>query len=399
MGNPYVHRSMLTTSQMFFGRREELGLIFNLLEGKQSISVVGERRIGKSSLLYCLSLPDIQARLGKSLQDGYIYVYADLSQYTNADPPAFFGSILGIMKKKARKWIRRKAEAAVEPELFSDVITDLSEKGITTVLLLDEFDSVASNHKFDIDFYNYLRSLANANKLCYVTASKERLVNLCHLSVASSPFFNICVSVPLGLLDRQSAIDLIQRPSLEAGLPLTDDVDLVLKQAGRHPFLIQMFCFYLFSQKAAGGKLYQTLALDLFRQEATDHFRNFWLKLGREDQSHFLEFARQPTDLVPPSALLDSSACREFVALQKVQSDAPEPEIGSIEASPEPPTRKRRIVRIVIATVCSATVIALVLLAIYLDPIQGVQGLIFLVIPALFGVIGIRELVRRRSKK
>ncbi|MGH7455296.1 MAG: hypothetical protein ACRENG_28345, partial [bacterium] len=44
---PYI-----TDPKKFFGREEELRAILNRLRTMQSTSVVGDRRIGKSSLLY-----------------------------------------------------------------------------------------------------------------------------------------------------------------------------------------------------------------------------------------------------------------------------------------------------------------------------------------------------------
>ena len=51
--NPYTNKSMLPyNSDMFFGRSGEMRRIEGLLdmENPQSVSIVGERRIGKSSL-------------------------------------------------------------------------------------------------------------------------------------------------------------------------------------------------------------------------------------------------------------------------------------------------------------------------------------------------------------
>ncbi len=55
--NPYTHRAMLPgDSPMFYGRESEISKIINRLaaERPQSCAVVGDRRIGKSSLLHRL---------------------------------------------------------------------------------------------------------------------------------------------------------------------------------------------------------------------------------------------------------------------------------------------------------------------------------------------------------
>ena len=54
MINPYVSRGPVRNAEMFFGRRQELNEITAFLRGNQSISIVGPRKIGKTSLLYHL---------------------------------------------------------------------------------------------------------------------------------------------------------------------------------------------------------------------------------------------------------------------------------------------------------------------------------------------------------
>ena len=57
MPNPYAAGGMVTDPKMFFGREDILRTITTRLAKKQSTSVVGQRRIGKSSLLYHVAHP------------------------------------------------------------------------------------------------------------------------------------------------------------------------------------------------------------------------------------------------------------------------------------------------------------------------------------------------------
>ena len=54
MNNPYIYRGPVRNAQMFFGREHELREIVAFLNGNQSVSVVGPRKIGKTSLLFHL---------------------------------------------------------------------------------------------------------------------------------------------------------------------------------------------------------------------------------------------------------------------------------------------------------------------------------------------------------
>ncbi|MGH9843337.1 MAG: hypothetical protein ACREEM_31745 [Blastocatellia bacterium] len=62
MTNPFTTRGMIRDPRQFFGRRAELDRLLDRLRTMQSVSIVGERCIGKSSLLFRLSQLDDQLR-------------------------------------------------------------------------------------------------------------------------------------------------------------------------------------------------------------------------------------------------------------------------------------------------------------------------------------------------
>jgi len=61
--NPFSNRNMITDPDGFFGRKTELATIFNRLQNLQSCDVYGERKIGKSSLLYYV-FKNVEDRIG-----------------------------------------------------------------------------------------------------------------------------------------------------------------------------------------------------------------------------------------------------------------------------------------------------------------------------------------------
>ena len=64
MENPYVFRGPIHDPKMFFGRIHEFNEIAAFLRSNQSISIVGPRKIGKTSLLFHLMRPEIWTDLG-----------------------------------------------------------------------------------------------------------------------------------------------------------------------------------------------------------------------------------------------------------------------------------------------------------------------------------------------
>jgi hypothetical protein len=69
---------MITDPDEFFGRKTELATIFSPLLNLQSCDVYGERKIGKSSLLYYI-FNTAQERLGA----GYAVAYIDMQAAEN----------------------------------------------------------------------------------------------------------------------------------------------------------------------------------------------------------------------------------------------------------------------------------------------------------------------------
>lgn len=311
MSNPYINRAMIRDPNAFFGRQKELGHLYASVAGMQSVSVVGERHFGKSSLLYCARLPQIQARVPGFDFTNHIFVYLDLTKLARLTPTAFLRWLLEELRSTDDRlsWLQPKKQ--LRPDDFEDLIDEVNAKGLKPVFMLDEFDRVAQAEKFDLAFFDFLRFLANGKDLAYVTASTHRLSELCHSSVVSSPFFNVFTVVPLGLLERDEALKLIEEPSSNAGCSLADDAEFLLSLAGRHPFFLQIACFYLFEAKTKGDKIdYQTIS-QAFRNEAEDHYGYFWEHLSDDKRQQISRSLKSPESDRRPE-LMESSGFRQF---------------------------------------------------------------------------------------
>ena len=98
--NPYLNRSMLRSLERFFGRRSQIERIMGRLDSPtpQSVALVGERRTGKSSLLWHLGQEEIYSRYLEQAAD-YVFCYIDFQRQMQLDQQgfcrvfAFFGGI------------------------------------------------------------------------------------------------------------------------------------------------------------------------------------------------------------------------------------------------------------------------------------------------------------------
>jgi AAA+ ATPase superfamily predicted ATPase len=90
--NPFFHRGPIRQRDHFFDRAGEIGQALGLLRNLQNVTVVGQRRIGKTSLLFRLADPVIHTEHGLSPAE-YVFVYLDGEELTELDS----GQVRGVM--------------------------------------------------------------------------------------------------------------------------------------------------------------------------------------------------------------------------------------------------------------------------------------------------------------
>ena len=61
MDNPFYHRGAIRRLRDFYNREAEISQILGLLRNGQSVSLIGPRRIGKSSLLIHLTRSEVRS--------------------------------------------------------------------------------------------------------------------------------------------------------------------------------------------------------------------------------------------------------------------------------------------------------------------------------------------------
>ncbi len=74
--NPYYHLAMVRDLAMFFGRNDALRRLYTAIRNQQCFSIVGARRIGKSSLLHAACSAEMQKRFGYDLSN-YVLALID----------------------------------------------------------------------------------------------------------------------------------------------------------------------------------------------------------------------------------------------------------------------------------------------------------------------------------
>jgi hypothetical protein len=83
--NPFFHRGAIRRASYFHGRQNEVAQILGLLRNGQSVSLIGPRRIGKSSILLHLCRPSVRGSY--SLQPPQaIFVMLDCQELGGSPP-------------------------------------------------------------------------------------------------------------------------------------------------------------------------------------------------------------------------------------------------------------------------------------------------------------------------
>ncbi len=286
--NPFTYGNPISDPKRFFGRRQEVDHVFSRLRNAEfeSSSIVGERRIGKTSLLKYLAHPVVYQQYGLDPHK-YLFVYIDLQMVDKSvTPPQLWRWLLRHMAsccndtqvKQMLEEVRQTQ--SIDNFALEDLFDNIDAKDKYVVLLLDEFENVTENPNFNAAFFYSLRSLAIHHHLSLITSSRRELIELCHSqAIRSSPFFNIFANINTGLFTKNDALDLISQSLAGTDIHFTDtEIDTILHIAGYHPYFLQVACSFLFDAYPKNLHTYERTAYlrKAFREEAGRHLAVYW---------------------------------------------------------------------------------------------------------------------------
>lgn len=286
MSSPFVsHRP--TVPAGFWGRDTLVEEILELVGSGQSCAIVGDRGLGKSSLLGYLADPEtlLQHDLDP---DGCLPLPLDFIQLHDIEPKDLWAEILSNLGHK------------VDSPTFADVRRVLQEmEGRRIVFLCDEMQLAVENPRLDGAVFGALRSLV-ANGCVFVIASRMSLLELeqyrdeeTRQKVLTSPFFNLFIELRLPLLERREIGEMIAGILDETEIRfVADDVRFIERVAGYHPYLIQLTATALYD--AYTGRI--TLG-DIRRENLSDDDRESLVaRVARDAEKLFRNQWRHCTD-------------------------------------------------------------------------------------------------------
>ncbi len=245
MTSPFIVGGMITDPARFWGRKQELLDIWGRLKKMHSTSIIGPRRIGKSSLAFYLY------KIGNlELGGDYEFVWLDGQSNHSTSVQQFFKEIA-----------KNSSLAYTTADDLTDCLINFEDavKGHSPrlVIIINEFELLtdAPHQKaFTIDFYNTLRLLAELSHLALVTTSKASLKELCmHVLGVSSPFYNIFEEKTLQHLTTEEAEAFLAHS--HDGVTMTpSEVQFIQEEVKfyQHPLVLQIACDSVYQNREIG---------------------------------------------------------------------------------------------------------------------------------------------------
>jgi hypothetical protein len=251
--NPYATGKPLQAgSPVFVGREDLFSFIRENLTGQAGENVlllVGERRMGKTSILRQLPL-----RLGEA----FIPVFID-GQGVGMEPGManlLYDIGLEVQRSLAENEINvelpplvdfeARPTDAFERRLLLAARTGLGERKL--LLLFDEFEELEARVRsgdLEEKVFPYLRHLMqHLESTGFIFAGTHHLEEL--TADHWSTLFNIALYKRVGLLEETAARRLISEPVSEYGLVYDDlALDKMLRATSGHPYFLQLLCHTL----------------------------------------------------------------------------------------------------------------------------------------------------------
>ena len=264
--SPYASQQPVDPS-FFFGRELQIKRILRGLESGD-FAVVGNRRIGKSSLLRKLeSLLSVTTR--------YQPLRLDCQDVTDRD------RFLRKFSMETQTTVRDLME-------FAEVMTGNPSilRSRQPILLLDEVDDLLRVDALGGDelVFRTFRSLAAKGNAHFVFCGFQTLHQRIHHP--DSPLFNFCEEIILGPLTTEETRELIEKPMRSIGVLFAQPEGMVrdiIEWSSCHPHLTQYICERLLGVLQKGAREIRTDDLRLVLTSAefrTRYEETAWGKVG-----------------------------------------------------------------------------------------------------------------------
>lgn len=294
--NPFTNRSMIKITDRFIGREAEITNILSRVRNGDSVSIVGDRRIGKSSLLYHLFLT-ANERLNDPTKTNYNLFYIDLQDPHYATMEGFCRNVIKKLDEQlgiSNASLDCKTDLDYQIALTEKLDLYAKEKALP-VLMFDEFEQLTNkSDRFNDDFFNTLRHVATRYDVSLITSTNKTLRELTETEGLTSPLWNIFMVQPMGEFIEDEVELFLKHFWMDVLSPTPEEMTFLISYCSRHPLIMQVVSFWVLKNRELG---YDELFLKKeVENELSSYFRNRneiiakWLKRKAVDTRTAVEW-------------------------------------------------------------------------------------------------------------
>jgi hypothetical protein len=273
--NPYIFGPPIRNREDFHGRAEEISLLVQCIAHGGCAAIVGERRIGKSSLLLHLQSepPEVWPDAAMPL---FVFINAQLLIRSESDLYAKVIQGIAQQTQAIRETLPRLSAEKSEQDLIL-CLEQLAPRRLA--LLIDEFEMICERPAFSEQFYLSLRAIAQNYGMSMVTATSVPLWECCAKGNGSSVFRNIFQDVRLGPFSEAETRDFVESGSRRSGVSLVRYLPQIVRLGGYLPAFVQLACSHYYEAVTRQPRLADKDHQDVqqrFAYQARSSFESIW---------------------------------------------------------------------------------------------------------------------------
>ena len=283
--NPFSDYGNIVTSNRFIGREDSLRVIANRVTRPQepgNLAIIGDPRIGKSSLVYKAVIESKPALISKRL----LPIWINLATYDQS--PIFFKSLITrcLDELEDLNWItetiQRAASRALQDEIswsegYSRIqrfFEKVRQNDVRVLFILDEFDHARILFKGDISGFQGLRELSYRPewRVTFITTSRRTIREIELQSQAISTLDGIFHKHYLVMFSDEDFQAFSDRLS-SVGMSITGEIINEIEfYCGKHPYLLEMLGYEI---------------VELFREQQQISINLAFQKIERSFVNHY----------------------------------------------------------------------------------------------------------------
>lgn len=315
--SPYITGKPVFATEMFFGRRKELGELIQLLMGQYQdkvIAIWGNRRVGKTSLLVQLQTGNpelLKVPTLSNLRESYIPIIIDFERFApTTQAYLIYHKICTEIYRKISDielfpleeipievFDKYPADTLIDDFMYK-VIRGLKSSNKKVLLLMDEFDNLIKIGGEEKGIFGFIRELINKynDNIGFIFVGADEMVEM--MRKYANRLYSMANTLEIPNLSEEDARRLILEPMKRSNPQFIwpeNAVKQIINLTDKHPYYIQVLCDSIVQVLIRGKRLRVT----------TVDVQNMAHKLSTDRGSElFGELSKMFTSLKTPAKIV-----------------------------------------------------------------------------------------------